>query len=134
MTSDPDPAAPAADQRPRAPVFHRIWGALLVVFGLWLSIGVAMSISYGMSISKPAVEWIVEGIGVGVCLALLVTGFSLWMGSRGARVSAVALIALGIAGFVVAAANGVPLNGLVGAVIFGVLGGVSLLLARATPA
>lgn len=118
------------EERERSPIFHRIWGALLVIFGLWLALGVAGSVSYSLSVSKPAREWIVEAVGIGVCLALLHAGFSLWVGSKQARASALALVGLGAAGFVVAAINGVPMNGFVGFVVFGFLGGVTLLLAR----
>jgi hypothetical protein len=65
-----------------------------------------------------------------VCVALLHLGYSLWMGSRRARMSAAALIGLGLLGFVVATVNGFPVNGLVGLVVFGFLGGVGLLLSR----
>ena len=125
MTSEPDPTAPVEDRRPRAPVLNRVWGALLAVFGLWLAIEIVMLITHGMSILDPAFKWI-----VGASLALLVTGFSLWMGLAAARVSAMALAALGAAGIVAATVNGAPLNGFVGFAVCGTLGAVSLLLAR----
>ena len=120
----------APEEQQRSPIFNRVWGAVLVIFGLWLALGVAGSVSYSLSISKPAREWVVEAVGIGVCLALIHAGFSLWVGSKRASASALALVGLGVAGFVVAAINGVPMNGFVGFVVFGFLGGVTLLLAK----
>mgnify|MGYP000285873590 CR=1 FL=1 len=110
------------EEESRPPVLHRMWGALLVIFGLWLTLGVVMSTSF--------VSGLAIALGAGVCLSMIYSGYSLWTGSPNARVGAVALAACGLAGFVVAVVNGAPLSGLGGLALFGAVGGITFLLAR----
>jgi hypothetical protein len=130
MPREPETWDASGVPEPR-PILPRVWGALLVIFGLWLAMSLAMSVRQSMAGPKPPLAWVAEALGLAVCFTLLYLGYSLWVRSRAVRQGALTLIGLAAAGVVLAAINGAIANGIVGFVLFGFLGGVSLLLAKA---
>jgi hypothetical protein len=129
VEEDPNSGQDAARPTPRVPALLRVWGALTALLGAWLALGVLVLSTVSLAAdegSRQPSEWLIRAFALLTGAALIHAGVCLFFGLRRARVSLVALVAIGAISLATAVANGAVLGGLVGFAFFSIVGGLPL--------